>query len=345
MVPTSRGLVVDDPARWRRRAVSITGVVLASWVFVVAAVPLLLLSLLAQVIRPRRFAASRALLMFGAFLGCELLGLVVAGWLALTRRGAALVEGSYTLQRYWNRALCGALSGLFNLRWDVSGLEVNQPGPTLLLVRHASTADTILPVALLSVRLGLKLRYVLKSELLWDPCLDIIGHRIPNVFVRRGDSGETDRVRALAIGMGESDSLVLYPEGTRFSRARQTARIAELSGQPEDIQAMARALKTTLPPKPGGVLAILDANPSLDVVFCAHTGMDGARSLADLVRGELVDKVVKVQFVRVPAAQIPKDKAARYLWLLARWGELDRWILEQQSSADSEQSSPRPETP
>jgi hypothetical protein len=52
-----------------------------------------------------------------------------------------------------------------------------------------------------------------------------------------------------------------------------------------------------------------------------------------------------VQFVRVPAAQIPKDKAARCLWLLACWGELDRWILEQQSSADSEQSSPRPETP
>ena len=329
MVSTSLGSVVDDPARWRRRAVSITGVVLASWAFVVAAVPLLLLSLLAQVVRPRRFAASRALLMFGAFLGCELLGLLVAGWLALTRRGDALKEGSYTLQRYWNRALCSALSGLFNLRWEVSGLEVNRPGPTLLLMRHASTADTILPVALLSVRLGLKLRYVLKSELLWDPCLDIIGQRIPNVFIRRGDAGETERVRALASGMGEADSLVLYPEGTRFSRARQTARIAELSGQPEDIKAMARALKTTLPPKPGGVLAVLDANPSLDVVFCAHTGLDGARSLADLVRGGLVDKVVKVRFVRVAAAQIPKESAERYRWLLACWGEIDRWITEQ----------------
>lgn len=329
MVSTSLDSVVDDPARWRRRVVSITGVVLASWAFVVAAVPLLLLSLLAQVVRPRRFAASRALLMFGAFLGCELLGLLVAGWLALTRRGDALKEGSYTLQRYWNRALCSALSRLFNLRWEVSGLEVNRPGPTLLLMRHASTADTILPVALLSVRLGLKLRYVLKSELLWDPCLDIIGQRIPNVFIRRGDAGETDRVRALASGMGEVDSLVLYPEGTRFSRARQTARIAELSGQPEDIQAMARALKTTLPPKPGGVLAILAANPSLDVIFCAHTGMDGARSLADLVRGGLVDKVVKVRFVRVAAAQIPKDNAERYRWLLACWGEIDRWITEQ----------------
>lgn len=339
MVPTSLGAVVDDPARWRRRTVSITGVVLAAWAFVVAAVPLLLLSLVSQVVRPRRFAASRALLMFGAFLGCELLGLVVAGWLALTRRGAALVEGSYTLQRYWNRALCGALSGLFNLRWEVSGLEVNRPGPTLLLVRHASTADTILPVALLSVRLGLKLRYVLKSELLWDPCLDIIGQRIPNVFVRRGDGGEIDRVRALASGMGESDSLVLYPEGTRFSRARHTARLAGLSAQSENIQSMARSLKTTLPPKPGGVLAILDANPSLDVVFCAHTGMDGARSLADLVRGELVDKVVKVRFVRVPATQIPKDNAERYHWLLSCWGEIDRWIVEQQSATDPKEGA------
>jgi 1-acyl-sn-glycerol-3-phosphate acyltransferase len=199
-------------------------------------------------------------------------------------------------------------------------------------VRHASTADTILPVALLSAGLGLKLRYVLKSELLWDPCIDVIGQRVPNVFVRRGDAGEVDRVRALARGLGADETLVLYPEGTRFSPSRQAARLGELQSQPEDIQALARALQVTLAPKPGGVLGILDANPSLDVVFCAHTGLEGARTLADLARGELVDKVVKVRFERVPAAEIPTDPAARYRWLLTRWGALDLWIRAQNTA-------------
>ncbi|MBK7756409.1 MAG: 1-acyl-sn-glycerol-3-phosphate acyltransferase [Deltaproteobacteria bacterium] len=206
--------------------------------------------------------------MFGAYLGCELLGLLGAGWIA-DHLGEALVRPATPCNR-WNSALCGALSALFNLTWDVQGLDQCRPGPTLLLVRHASTADTILPVALLSAGLGLKLRYVLKSELLWDPCIDVIGQRVPNVFVRRGDAGEVDRVRALARGLGADETLVLYPEGTRFSPSRQTARLSELHSQPEDIQALARALQVTLAPKPGGVLAILDAEPRLDVVFCAH---------------------------------------------------------------------------
>ena len=323
----------DDPDRWRRRAISITGVLLASWALLAAALPLLLVSLLLELVRPRKLAATRTLLMFGAYLGCELLGLLGAGWIALTTSGEALVEASYTLQRRWNSALCGALSALFGLTWDVQGLDACRPGPTLLLVRHASTADTILPVALLSAGLGLKLRYVLKSELLWDPCIDVIGQRVPNVFVRRGDAGEVDRVRALAKGLGADETLVLYPEGTRFSASRQAARLGELQSQPEDIQALARALQVTLAPKPGGVLGILDANPSLDVVFCAHTGLEGARTLADLARGELVDKVVKVRFERVPAAEIPTDPAARYRWLLTRWGALDLWIRAQNDGA------------
>ena len=36
-----------------------------------------------------------------------------------------------------------------------------------------------------SRRYHLRLRYVLKRELLWDPCLDIVGQRVPNIFVDR----------------------------------------------------------------------------------------------------------------------------------------------------------------
>ncbi|MDC0708578.1 hypothetical protein POL68_08865 [Stigmatella sp. ncwal1] len=38
-----------------------------------------------------------------------------------------------------------------------------------------------------------QLKYVLKRELLWDPCLDVVGRRLPNVFVERsGDRGKAE---------------------------------------------------------------------------------------------------------------------------------------------------------
>ena len=47
-----------------------------------------------------------------------------------------------------------------------------------------------------------------ERELLWDPCLDVVGQRLPNVFVRRGDgdgASEIAAVRAPAadLGVGE----------------------------------------------------------------------------------------------------------------------------------------------
>jgi hypothetical protein len=40
------------------------------------------------------------------------------------------------------------------------------------------------PAAIISARHGIRLRWVMKRELLWDPCLDIVGNRLPNAFIR-----------------------------------------------------------------------------------------------------------------------------------------------------------------
>ena len=81
---------------------------------------------------------------------------------------------------------------VFALRTVIEGEDAIEPGPILVFIRHVSQADTLLPVVLITRRHGIALRFVLKQELLWDPCLDIVGHRLPNVFVRRG-SGESER--------------------------------------------------------------------------------------------------------------------------------------------------------
>jgi hypothetical protein len=59
------------------------------------------------------------------------------------------------------------------------------PYPVIVFLRYASVADTLLPAVFLANPNGLKLRYVLKHELLLDPCLDIVGNRLPNSFVQR----------------------------------------------------------------------------------------------------------------------------------------------------------------
>ena len=170
----------------------------------------------------------------------------------------------------------------------------------------------------------------MKRELLWDPCLDIVGQRLPNAFVRRGQSGsaaEIERVRELARDLGPRDGVMLFPEGTRFTpRKRQQvlARLAE-SAEPKHVE-RGRALQHVLPPRLGGVLALLEEAPGVDVAFCVHTGFERLRTLNDLWSGELVGRTIEVEFWRIPAAQIPRERAARVDWLFDQWSRIDDWL-------------------
>ena len=88
----------------------------------------------------------------------------------------------------------------------------------------------------------------------------------------------------------------------------------------------AGALRHVLPPRRGGVLALLDAAPTADVVVLAHTGLEGAARLGDLWRGSLVGRTIEVAMWRVPRAEIPADAAGRGEWLERCWRRVDEWI-------------------
>jgi len=261
---------------------------------------------------------------------CAVVWLAFGAW-----RGAPsqrFRDANFRLQCAWARALFGGASRLYGFRVEVEGRETLAPSPFLLFLRHASTADTLLPAVLVSAPLGIRLRYVLKRELLWDPCLDVVGNRLPNLFIDRfseDSEREIGRVAALAAGLGPGEGVLIYPEGTRFS-AEKRARILErlrASGR-RDLAARAERLTRVLPPRAGGPLALLDAAPAADVVFCAHTGFEGATSLGALWRGGLVGRRVRVAFWRVPAAQIPAGGDARADWLFAQWERIDVWLAQ-----------------
>ncbi len=188
--------------------------------------------------------------------------------------------------------------------------------------RHASLIDTLLPSVLITAEHGIRLRYVLKKELLADPALDVAGSRLPNYFVDRRSRGsmEAARVAELANGIGPSEGVLIYPEGTRYRQERQAGMIRRLGRRPE-LQAIARNLNHVHPPRLGGPIALFDSG--LDVVFVAHAGLDGFARVADVWAGEFVGSTVRVSFRRVLASEIPIEQNDRERWLFAQWAEVD----------------------
>jgi 1-acyl-sn-glycerol-3-phosphate acyltransferase len=177
----------------------------------------------------------------------------------------------------------------------------------------------------------------LKRELLWDPCLDIAGNRMVNCFVRR-DSGaaeaEIAAVRDIARGIGAGEGVLIYPEGTRFTPAKRERALERIraSARPERL-ARAERLRHVLPPRLGGPLALLETCPDADVVFCAHVGFEGVRTMGDLVSGALVDGIVRVSLWRVPRDLVPEGPEARAAWLDAQWQRVDEWIDKSRKAA------------
>jgi len=245
--------------------------------------------------------ATRLALFLWVYLAAEVAGLaaLAAAWVASGdgRRDAWLRDLTWRLQEAWAAALFGAVRALFGIRIEVMGGEEAAPGPVIVLVRHASIVDNLLPANLIARPHGIRLRYVLKRELLADPCLDVAGRRLPNYFVRRGtgEARELERVRALAHGLGTDEGILIYPEGTRFTPERRARAIGRIAERDPRLAARAERLRHLLPPRLGGVGALLDGAPAADVVLVAHHGLDGLRLVSDVWRGGLVGLVVSVR--------------------------------------------------
>lgn len=316
-----------------RRLKTITTYVVIATIYVGSAPLVGLLALIIDLLRPRRFAVTRAWAFMGTHVVAEVIGVLIlaAIWIGtgFGRSAARLHRWTYAMQTSWVRAQWRLATAIFGWTWDVRGLEVIKPGPIILLVRHTSVVDTIVPTTFVSGAAGMPLRFVLKRELLNDPCLDIAGHWLPNVFIdrRAADSTATlDAIRELAAGLESDAGALIYPEGTLFSPAKLARALEKLEATTPQLHARASALHNTLPPRPGGTLALLEGAEKADVVLCAHEGLGGVGKINDLLSGAMVGRAVRVQFTRFDRSTVPQGHDARAAWLLERWLELDAWI-------------------
>lgn len=323
--------------RWGRRLVSLPAWTLA-FALLLATSPLLFAIAGIDDLLRRRLDVPRmrCVAFFLLYLGAEAVGVVSAfvNWLRsgmpLGEPTRELVARDAALQRAWTSTLFHGACAIFGMKTHFEGAECAKRGPFLLFVRHASKIDTVLSAVAVANPNGILLRYVLKHELLWDPCLDVVGNVLPNTFVRRGKDSARDElaaVRALGKNLGPADGVLIYPEGTCFEPHKYAASIAKLreKASPALVE-RAERMRHVLPPRLGGPLALMDEAPHLDIVICAHTGLEAAIDFTSILRGDLVGQTIDVRIERFPAASVPDDEEGRAIFLYERWLEVDAWI-------------------
>ncbi len=256
---------------------------------------------------------------------------------------AATLGGRVVGSRRWLRinfrlqlAALGVLfrssRAIFRLSYEVEGTEQIGTGPIMVMMRHASIVDNLLPAMFVTRPTGIFLRYVLKRELLGDPIFDVLGTRLPNHFVDRGGTAtaaEVDKVRELARDLEDGEGVIIYPEGTRFTKAKQARALERLAAGDADFYARAQRLRHLLPLRIGGPRALLEGAPDVDVLVVAHTGLGGFAQVGDVWAGAMVGRQVKVKMWRVPAADVPRGERDQVSWLADQWQAVDDWIDRQ----------------
>ena len=327
----------------RRRAVSVPAVVFGLVVvapLLVAALPLLATF---DLLRGERRLPRARLAVFGIwYLAWEVAAVLAAVglWVATGFGRRTHSEWSQArhaaLQAAWVTSILGAAQRILDLDLDVEGSDCLVPdadahsagAPLIVLCRHASMVDTLVPAKLLFDQ-GYRVRYVLKDELLWDPALDIIGHRLPNCFIDRSSpdmAAEIDGIGALAAGAGPNEALVIFPEGTRWSPEKRERAIARLRETEPARAERAERLVATMPPRAAGTLALLAGRPDADVVIVSHTGLEGLAGPGAALRLLPLRRPMQVSLRRIARSDVPDGAAAQTAWLLDQWDQVDAWI-------------------
>lgn len=324
--------------KWVRRAISIPLLIFGGAVLV-GVFPVLACVLPAvDLFRDRRFPLIRAYAVLVFYCIWEAFGITAAflAWLVsgvwMGRNRARFLRWNYALQRLWVQGFASVGLRLFSMRLRLEeDLYPSGENPILLLVRHTSLADTILATYLMRIQKNFRLRYVMKRELLWDPCLDIVGNRLPNYFVDRGSADtrhEAEAIAALAENLGPEEGVILWPEGTRFSPAKRDRALARIK-EAGDVHLLELASRfcQVLPPRMRGIAALLERNPGMDVFFCSHTGFEKAASFKDIFGGTMIGREIRARLWGFDAESVPKNPQELKQWVYEKWRLVDDFVV------------------
>lgn len=311
----SRGEVIA------RRSRSIVGVGVAAVVLTLM-IPIWvpLLALVDLIRGSRRLPRTRLVAFAVGWSWLEVVAMVASGglWAAGQRNNRA---AHYRLQRWWTGRLMSLITATTGKTVEVDGVETLQPGPTVLLGRHASLGDSLVTAWAVSFVGGMRPHFVLKRELLAVPSLDVVGNRLPNHFLDRqatDSAAELDGLRAMSAAMGPGDVAIIFPEGTRASPAKRERALHQISERDPGRAERLGGLRWLLPPRPRGAQALIEGNPDAAVVAMWHTGFDGFDTFGGMIRQLAKPPVpIRLQFIAVDRTTIDAASPAAFddLWL------------------------------
>ena len=279
------------------RRLVVAPAVVALTVLIWATLPLWLIAAAAlSPILPGRSRALRLLWLFILYLTCESVMLVVLLGLWLASGCGWRIRTAYFEGIHYD-LVQGLMWVFFREAGRVLRLSIATDGPApdahpgrpiLVCCRHAGPGDSFVLIHALMHWYAREPRVVLKDTLAWDPMIDVVLRRIPARFISPHPGAGEDlesQIASLASGLDENDAFVIFPEGGNFTPQRRQRAIDRLHrlGMAR-MAARAEGMTNVLAPRPGGLLAALDAAPDADVVLVAHTGLDHLLTVADLWR-------------------------------------------------------------
>ncbi len=131
--------------------------------------------------------------------------------------------------------------------------------------------------------------------------------------------------------IGDREGALIYPEGTRFSESKRSQLLERYAGS-QDMLGQLKRWTELLPPRLGGTLALLGANPGRDLIFCAHVGFEGSSHFSTLINGSWIGAHIRISFWRVPAKAVPTETDAQREFLFDQWDRMQQEVLRLQSN-------------
>ena len=331
------------PPVWIRRLVFAPAVVLLAIALLTTLPVWLLLALAASPLVPGHLRVPRLVFLGIVYMVWDAAALValaalwVASGFGWKIRGPVFQRAHYVLTGQFLGVLFWLARWSLHLTVDVVGTDpdIALPGrPEIVVSRHAGPGDSFILIHALVNWFAREPRIVLKATLQWDPAVDTLLNRLPSRFILPGKVASNtleQEVGELAVGLDDNDAFVIFPEGGNFTPRRRVRAIERLRARGlRDLAERAEDLRHVLPPKPGGLLAAIDAAPDSGVVFVAHTGLDRMLTVGDVWRELPMDKQLVMRFWSVPPEEIPATEEERITWLYDWWARIDEWIDENQ---------------
>jgi 1-acyl-sn-glycerol-3-phosphate acyltransferase len=320
-----------------RRPVTVVLWLIVSTLVVLASPLLIALGKLASALtrRPRTLIATRLMI---AYFGYELAALIGCGALWLGAGCGLLIHTRRSQSLHW-RLLRWFIAGLADsgrrtLRIDLdpalsteAATALASDRPLIVLSRHAGPGDTIFIVDQLMSQFRRRPSVVFKESLALDPCIDLLGHRLPHAMLDRSDRAESEEIiERITAELGPRGALLLFPEGGNFTPERRRSALLRLRRRGKERSAeQAEGMTHVLPPQPSGTLAALHARQT-DIIFVAHTGLGLAAYPGQFWRDMPIGGTLHTRMWFVPASDLPAGDDERIAWLYDWWKRIDEWI-------------------